>query len=414
MAPPESPDTALLRIQRPALFPSAFHPYKGGVEELTRHLALEQRRRGQSPLVVTNRWPKSLLAHDSVDDIPVLRLPFRVPEARPRAFIGWSLFSRPTDIALASALRDHRADLVHVQCVSSNARYALHASHTLRLPLVVTMQGELGMDATRLYQRSAQAQSAWRRLVSAADVITGCSRYVVAEAEAFLGSPFGDRAIVIANGVDAAASCAAVPEHRARPYVLGLGRLVHQKGYDILLHAFARLASRFPCYDVVIAGAGPELASLRDLANRLELTRRVEFMGEVGHDRALRLFAGAAAFVLASRHEPQGIVILEAMAAGTPVVASSVGGVPEIVQDGHNGLLFTAGDVEDLTRVIERVLAGSNVEMIATAKATAQRYDWTRQVDAYDRCYAQAWRRHNDCKTGHTRGHWFIPGRVTE
>jgi glycosyltransferase involved in cell wall biosynthesis len=174
---------------------------------------------------------------------------------------------------------------------------------------------------------------------------------------------------------------------------------VQQKGYDTLIKAFVHVGSRFPDYDVVIAGAGPELKTLHGLAKDLGLARRVEFLGEVEHDRALRLFAGAAAFVLASRHEPQGMVILEAMAAGTPVVASSVGGVPEIVRNGENGLLFAVGNVQDLAQTISRVLSGPKSGMVAAAYETARRYDWVRQVDAWERCYAEASQRRNRSNT---------------
>jgi glycogen synthase len=381
-------------IRRPALLPSAFDPHKGGVEELTRQLALEQRRRGWEPFVVTHHWPKSLPRHESVDGIPVLRLPFRVPEPEPRQFAGWALYSAATERRLSSALRRRRVDLVHVQCVSNNARYALHASRALGVPLVVSMQGELGMDASHVYKRSRQARLAWFRLVSAAHFITACSQYVIDEAEAFFGAPFGDRAVVVANGVDVAACRATTAAKRERHYILGLGRLVHQKGYDLLVSAFASLCTDFPAHELIIAGEGPVLEDLRKLTEALGVSRRVEFLGGVDHDRALQLFAGADVFVLASRHEPQGIVVLEAMAAGALVVAAGVGGVPETVRDRENGLLFVADDSEDLARALREALSLPSGELKANAFSTAQHYDWRRQADLYEECYERAAERH--------------------
>src|SRR4051812_26505657 len=169
--------------------PECLPPAQGGVEELTRRMALEHQHRGREPVIVTMLEPKSLPAQDSVDGIPVLRYRFRVPEPHPRFLAGWALYSERTHREIAAALRDHGTDLVHVQCVSSNARYALRAARTLDVPLVVSMQGELTMDATGIYQRSAQMRRSWRRLLDAADAITGCSQYVIDEAEQHYGKP---------------------------------------------------------------------------------------------------------------------------------------------------------------------------------------------------------------------------------
>lgn len=377
--------------ERTALFPSAFHPHKGGVEELTLRLAQEQCRRGRQPVVVTMLEPKSLPSVDYVEGVEVLRHRFRVPEPHPRFMAGWALFAVSTKREIRAQLRERQVDLVHVQCVSNNARYALDAARTLDVPLVVSMQGELTMDATGLYQRSAQMRRSWRRLLDAADVITGCSMYVLTEAEAVRGRPFGSRARVIYNGVDVVACAAAEPEDRGRPYVLGLGRLVRQKGYDLLLEAFASLAEAFPEHELVIAGDGTERAALERLASQLGIGERTAFLGSVSHERALSLFAGATVFVLASRHEPQGIVILEAMAAGAPVVAACVGGVPEILQDGENGYSFRGNDAGSLGQALERALqAPDRPRIVETARARAAQFDWRHQVDDYDDAYAGA------------------------
>lgn len=379
-----------MTTERPALFPSAFHPHKGGVEELTRQLALEQLRRARAPLVATMREPKSLPRLEVIGGIETRRYRFRVPEPRPRFLLGWAAFAALTRHQVAHDLKSHRCDLVHIQCVSSNARYALHAARTLDVPLVVSLQGELTMDATGLYQRSAQMRRSWRRLIDAADAITACSQYVLDEAEAFYGESFGTRGTVVYNGIDSGECRSATPETREKPYVLGLGRLVIQKGYDLLVEAFAALSTRYPQHELIVAGSGPELPSLRAQASDRGVADRVHFLGAVPHDRALRLFAGADAFVLASRHEPQGIVVLEAMATGTTVVAAAVGGVPEVVTHGENGLLFAGGDAQDLAKVLEGALAAEHGDLRAAAAETAAQFDWRHQVDAYDLVYSAA------------------------
>jgi glycogen synthase len=376
---------------RPALFPSAFHPHVGGVEELTRQLALEQTRNEMHPLIVANQWPRNLPGTDVVDDLTVRRLPFRVPGLDLRQLMSWATHAPATHGQTWRLLREWRADLVHVQCVSSNAPFAGQASRRLDLPLVVSAQGELSMDANHTFERSAQARHMVRRALERADIVTGCSRYVVSELDRFSQGRHSTKMRVIYNGIDLEECGRAVPEARERPYVLGLGRLVLQKGYDVLVRAFALLASEFPDHELVIAGDGPQLAQLHQMVVSHELESRVHLLGTVDHQRALALMAGAAAFALCSRHEPQGIVLLEAMATDTPVVASAVGGVPEVV-DGANGLLFPVDDHEALARRLREVLgdAAAAEDLRRGGRTTAPRFSWPVLAGEYEAAYADA------------------------
>lgn len=377
----------------PAIFASAFHPHVGGVEELVSQLATEQRRRGDGTLVITNRYPKDLPAREAVGAVEVMRESFRVPGLTWRHVGGFLAHSRSTARRIQEELSRRGTGLVHVQCVSNNGYYALRAAEALDLPLVVTMQGELTMDADRVYERSAHLRHTWRRLLDRAAVITACSDYSLKEAEQVYGTAFGDRAHVIHNGIRLEEYTDLAAERRDRPYVLGLGRMVHQKGYDLLIDAFVSLAEAIP-HDLLLAGDGASRARLEAQAAAAGIGDRVHFLGTVNHSRALSLFAGADAFVLASRHEPQGIVLLEAMAAGTAVVAARVGGVPELVNDQDNGMLFEGGSSASLGRVLQEVLANRalRTRIIENGRRDASKFDWARITDHYDAAYLQATR----------------------
>jgi glycosyltransferase involved in cell wall biosynthesis len=181
----------------------------------------------------------------------------------------------------------------------------------------------------------------------------------------------------------------AVPaERRDRAYLFAIGRHVPQKGFDILIDAFALIADDYPELDLLIAGDGPERAQLE----RHAAGQRVEFVGAVSSDRAFGLYAGASGFVLPSRHEPQGIVVLEAMAAGAPVVATRVGGVPETVRDGLNGLLVDGVDPAALAAGLRRLLddEASAKARCAQAAVDVEAYRWDHIADQYVECYAAA------------------------
>ncbi len=376
-----------------ALFASAFHPHMGGVEELCRQLAHEYQARGLGIIVLTNRWPRDLPASELFEDIPVFRPAMRTPDGGWKSRVTYFLTSRAVQRQTSAILRQNRIDLVHVQCVGCNAFYAARAAAALELPLVVTLQGELSMDATGLFERSAFARETLRRAASQAAAVTACSGQTLAEAEAFLGAPFGARGRVIYNGINAADFGSVTPFVSSRPYVLGIGRHVVQKGFDILLRAMARVFqdTAWPG-DLVLAGDGPEHARLRTLAAELGIAGRVVFPGKVGRADVPSLFAGCALFVLPSRHEPLGIVNLEAMAAGKPVVATRVGGVPEIVTQGVNGLLVAPENPEEMAGAISRLLGQKELcaELGAGGRARAREFTWDAIASQYLQVYAAA------------------------
>ncbi len=139
--------------------------------------------------------------------------------------------------------------------------------------------------------------------------------------------------------------------------VLSVGHLVARKGADILLQAAAHIAPDTPCLRIAIAGDGPERARLERLARDEGIADRTTFLGAVRHASVHELYAGCDIFALTSRSEGMGIVLLEAMASGKPVVATRVDGIPDIVQDEATGLLASNEDVFSLARQLARLCA---------------------------------------------------------
>ncbi len=177
------------------------------------------------------------------------------------------------------------------------------------------------------------------------------------------------------------------PYAHARPFILGIGRVVPQKGFDVLLDAYALLAQARPdAPDLIIAGDGPERERLQAQVSDLGLTGRVHLIGRADRATAVALFKGCAIFVLPSRQEPQGIVNLEAMICGKPVVAARVGGVPEVVLDGETGLLVPGEDAPAFARALEALLADpARAHALGEAgRARAEaRFTWARIADQY-------------------------------
>ena len=390
-----------------AIFASAFHPSLGGVEELVRQLAHALERAGHRALIVTNRWPRDLPAREEFEGLSVHRFALRAPTVggtsaqRLRSNLTATLSRPALHREIALLLRERDIDLVHVQCVSAGALYAGEAARRLALPFVVTLQGELTMDATQLYQRSESARQIMRDALAEADALTACSGQTLAEAQEFFGRPFGARGRVVYNGIRLKDFEGAVPFEHPRPFILGIGRHVPQKGFDVLLraHALGREqlgAEVWP--DLILAGDGPQHAELQALSAQLGLSESVRFVGRVDRVGAVGLFKGCEFFVLPSRHEPMGIVNLEAMAAGKAVVASRVGGVPELVKEDQNGLLVPQGDATALSGALRGLVSDSalRARLGAQGALQAQSFDW----DAIAAQYLEVYRDARHAKAG--------------
>jgi len=173
--------------------------------------------------------------------------------------------------------------------------------------------------------------------------------------------------------------------------VLAVGRLAQEKGFDVLIEAFAILQARMPDARLVIVGDGPEASRLKAQA---ELSSdRIRFLGHLS-DTA-RLFAAADLVAVPSRQEGQGIVPLEAMAAGRAVVASRVGGLVESIVEGTTGLLVPADDARVLAGTMELLLNDPNrrAAMGAAGQRRAeQEYSLQTQLQKIEAIYSDVFR----------------------
>ena len=129
-----------------------------------------------------------------------------------------------------------------------------------------------------------------------------------------------------------------------------VGRLVPEKGVSVLAHAFAQVLSSYPNAMLVIVGDGPDRTSLEALAQQLQIARRVVFAGAQNDVALFYLLADVVA--IPSQSEPFGIVAVEAMAAGRPVVASNVGGLADTVVDGRTGRLVPPGNAPAMAEAL--------------------------------------------------------------
>lgn len=153
-----------------------------------------------------------------------------------------------------------------------------------------------------------------------------------------------------------------------------IARLMPQKGHADLLHACAQLAAQGLDLRLLLAGDGPLRQELTALAARLQLTNQVQFLGVVPHAELPALLARSDLIVLPSYWEGMPLALIEALSVGKPIVASAVGGNPEIVHHGENGLLVPPGDVPALVAALHRMAQLPRPERLAFGAASRHRF----------------------------------------
>jgi len=160
-----------------------------------------------------------------------------------------------------------------------------------------------------------------------------------------------------------------------RPRIGYVGRLAPQKRAGLLVQAFGRMLQ---AAGLVVVGDGPDAARVRRLAASSARADRITLAGFVQHTAVPGVLASLDVLVLPSVYEEMGSVLVEAMAAGLPVVASDVGGIPEVVRHGETGLLVPPGDVDALTAALDRLVADPELRarLAAGARACAADYSW--------------------------------------
>lgn len=193
--------------------------------------------------------------------------------------------------------------------------------------------------------------------------------------------------VVIPNGVDEYLFDAVVSEE---PYILFLGRIdIYQKGIDILIKAFERVAVRVKDIELVIAGAGKDEELLKKLISKSPLKNRIKFIGKVVEKEKKKQLLSRALFVcMPSRFESWGIVATEASATGKAVIGTRTSALQEVIRDGETGILVAPEDIEDLASHMYEIMQDANLRKRfgEEGRKWAKKYNWdqiSRQQESF-------------------------------
>jgi phosphatidylinositol alpha-mannosyltransferase len=332
----------------------------GGAQVHVRELADRLRELGHSVLVIA---PSSRRLVEA--DVRIVGSSIAVPYNGSRAPIDplpWHVHE------VRAALRAFGPDVVHVHepFAPSTSMWAVLASEA---PVVATFHA--GADRSRLFDLAAPLL---RRVARRLDARIAVSEHAAAFVRARVPGEF----LVIPNGIDLAAFDQAEPADLGPGRkVLFVGRLEPRKGFRVALDAFADLAATHDDLWLIVAGAGAQATALGSLP--APLRSRVRMLGRVPNRGLPPIHRACDVYVAPSTGgETFGVVLLEAMAAGTPVVATRIPGYDEVIEDGVTGLLVPARDPGATAAALRRILDdGALATRLARAAAErAHRYDW--------------------------------------
>ena len=342
------------------MFLSAFfNPYRGGaeifVEEVGKRLAHTYR-----VTVLTARMTRKPRVRETMNGMRIIRIGFGFALDKylyPLLALVW-LFRIPHDIAYA--VLESYAGLAA----------ALYKTFTRR-PVILNLQSGTLDDWRRGFGLNVILRQFIHRAPNAVHAI---SRHLASRARWF-----GARhVVVIPNGIELAQYQLHIPRDAKK--IVCVGRLYHVKGQDTLIEAMPYVLKEFPDMKLHLVGDGPEKQRLALSVERLGLKDCIIFRGSLPHEEIPKEIASAAILVGPSRKEGQGIVFVEAQAAGTPIVATNVGGIPEVVEDGVTGLLVPPENPQALAETILKLLRDPLYakRLAENAKKDVEKYNWGR------------------------------------
>ncbi|MBA3947265.1 MAG: glycosyltransferase [Herpetosiphonaceae bacterium] len=296
-------------------------------------------------------------------------------------------------------------DLIHGHWILPNGTVAALGAQARRLPLVVSLHGSDVFFA----ERNAATALVARWTARQAGMITACSNDLAARLVALGAEP--RRLMTVPYGVDAEqfvpsdgqavrADLGIAPD---QPLLMWISRMVYKKGVHVLLDALPMIVQAHPRAVLLLGGYGDLRDELVAQAQWLGLSDHVRFPGSISHDEVNRYWNAADVAVVPAIHDQRGNVdglpnmLLEAMSAGRPIVASRIAGIPQVINDGVHGLLVPEGDPAALAQAIIRLLDDRTLasRLGAAARARVEReLRWSHIAARFEQVYELAQRRH--------------------
>ena len=369
-----------------------YPPLGGGGGVATRDIAEALAARHE--VTVLTSGAADLAPEETVRGVRLVRAPVWGRQARATASMVSMLSFWPVGLRTGRALVEReRFDLVNTWFAVPSGPTGVQTARRAGVPHVLTMAGGDIYDPSKWYtpDKNPLLGRVVRWVLNASDAHVAVSTDLARRAKALYG--FDEPIEVISLGIDrpafAPASRAELGLAPDKVYAVAMGRLVRRKNLERLLEAMAGLER--PDLELLVIGDGPERARLESLAGERGLGARVRWLGFVPEARKYQILAASDIFALPSLHEAFGLVYLEAMHCGLPVIAARPGGQEDYLEDGRTGFLVTTDDVAAMRTALSRLADDPMLRrtMGAYNRERADLFSVRSTTDRYDALFAR-------------------------
>ena len=368
-----------------------YYPYGGSVIA-SYYLIEELVKKGINVDVFTNSSNSS----DSIEINNNLRVM--------RYGINSNLLTSSISIGLFHKPFDYDVDIAHVSFdIPPSPIAGLKYAQRKGIPLVLTYHGDWDSSYGSLFRRMAIY------LINKhyVDKILSCAKIIISPSRLYIDSSnflykYRDKIRLIHNGIDLSTFDINFSKEESRSIlnlpmdaniILFFGNLSPYKSPDIILRALPTILEEYPNTILVMAGTGVMVETLRNLSTNLGVDKNVVFTGFVEEKLKPLYYKSADIFCLPStmRTECYPLAILESMACSTMVVASNIGGIPEIIDDGKNGILVNPGSIMDLAQSLVHLLDNPSLmrKMGASSRKKVEQYTWQKIAEETEKIYSE-------------------------
>jgi glycosyltransferase involved in cell wall biosynthesis len=387
----------------------------GGVASVVGNLARYLRSRGHEVIFLYPGKAAFLRSKTTKWGFPGFELRMQLPfgTRHPLVSLAAFLFLFPiTMYQLARLIKRQGVQIVNVHYPVDCFFYFALCRQIFPIALVSSVHGA---DIFSVGKPKEKYSRAMRFLLDSSDLIVMPSqRYRQEFSDIF--PHLKEKATCIYNGINLAelnGHFGGESKNGQNQYVLCIAGHNERKGVDVLLRAFKQLQEIAPSLTLMLAGDGPLRGELENLAVSLGIRERTKFLGSQGRAQIAKLLHDCAIYVQPSRSESFGIAVVEALACQKPVVATKVGGIPEIIEDGKNGLLVEPDDPGALAEALRRVLKDRELQKAIAHNGyvtVQERFRSENTGAAYEGVFRDLLRRAG--KKGGRLGEGFIMGRT--
>ncbi len=360
---------------RIALCSDYFYPKIGGITTHIEGLAKALEERGHEVVIIT----KKAKFNDRQHGLNVIRV---------NSFFNTSgVLDIPQTSELEKRIKEFKPDVIHGHhAFSPISLLSIAIGKKLGIKTVLTNHSiQFLYDFDYLWKPTSYVLFPYREYINTADRIIAVSK----AAAKFISHFTSKKVKIIRNGINVNEFSPKVKLFDGKS-VLFVGRFAHRKGIHILLEAFQKVKEEVENAHLTLVGSGYFSSIVSLLVKTLNLSKNVSIVGQVKKEKLIEIYQNSHVFVLPSLYgESFGIVLLEAMASKTPIIASDDGGIKEIIKNRKTGFIVKKGDMEELSEKIIKLLLDQKLsKKISTAAfREVKKYDWKKIVKKIEAVY---------------------------